>query len=195
MGENAASAFGSSEQEIKQFLSGWGDATIKETQIELRNYPFEPSFAYGNSILPASAIKNIDLTSAPPAVLINDELIFIRAELKDVLEAFAKINQIELVNRDPVWSWILEPFLDTEFTEETRSRLEKLLNQVGLDNSRVESIRNEVRDQMFKYNFDTMLWNWTFFDTIDVLMAMKPKYSQEEFANFHKEVMRIALIG
>lgn len=47
---------------------------------------------------------------------------------------------------------------------------------------------------MLKYNFDTMLWEWGGFDASDVLRAMRTKYRKEEFEDFYRRVMEIALL-
>ena len=47
---------------------------------------------------------------------------------------------------------------------------------------------------MYKYNFDTMLWEWVGFSAFDVLRAMRTKYDKDEFREFYKRVMGIALL-
>ena len=93
-----------------------------------------------------------------------------------------------------IWGWILEPFLDTEFTAETDQRLTNLLGSYGLTTDQVKSLRKEVESQMLKYNFDTMLWEWGGFDALDVLKAMRTKYNKTEFKDFYGRVMEIALL-
>ena len=192
--QNADRPFGSTGQEIKQFFSDWGQAIVSDTTITFHNYPFLPSIAYGDKTFIASDIKSIDLESAPPTLQIGSELIFISAKQKEKLKEFASQNNIPIIQRPPIWNWILEPFLDTEFTSEHELRLNNLLTQYGLTETEVSTIRVKVKEQMMKYNFDTMLWNWTDFSAIDVLFAMRPKLSDIEFKSFYIEVMRIALL-
>jgi len=47
---------------------------------------------------------------------------------------------------------------------------------------------------MLKYNFDTMLWEWCFLGTLDVLSAMRTKYKKEQYKEFYERVMKIALL-
>ena len=192
--QNADRPFGSTDAEIKQFFSDWGQVIIGDTTITIHNYPFAPSIAFGDKTFIASDIKSLDLESAPPTLQIGGELIFISAEHKDKLKYFATQNNIPTIQQPPIWNWILEPFLDTEFTSEHELRLNNLLAQYGLTESEIAAFRNKVKEQMMKYNFDTMLWNWTDFNAIDVLFAMQPKLSGTDFESFYKEVMRIALL-
>ena len=39
-----------------------------------------------------------------------------------------------------------------------------------------------------------MLWEWGGFDASDVLRAMRAKYKKEEFGDFYRRVMEIALL-
>ena len=192
--QNADRPFGSTDEEIKQFFLDWGQAIISDATMTIHNYPFAPSIVFGGKTFGASDIKSIDLESAPPTLQIGNELIFISAEHKDKLKQFTTQNKIPTIQQPPIWSWILEPFLDTEFTSEHELRLNNLLAQYGLTESEIAAIRNRVREQMMKYNFDTMLWNWTDFNAIDVLFAMRPKLTESEFKDFYAEVMKIALL-
>ena len=121
------------------------------------------------------------------------ELIFISAEHKQDLSAFADRNKISLFERVELWAWILEPFLDTEFTDEHKERLYNLLEKYELNRQTVDCLRETVKEQMMKYNFDTMLWEWGMFGALDVLQAMRPKLSSADFNSFYKHVMEIAL--
>jgi hypothetical protein len=116
------------------------------------------------------------------------------AEKKTELENFATKNNIKTVERPMIWEWILEPFLDTEFTPETDQRLTNLLENYGLTVDKVKTLRAEVETQMLKYNFDTMLWEWGGLGASDVLRAMRTKYNKDEFKDFYKRVMTIGLL-
>jgi hypothetical protein len=192
--QSAGRPFGSTDEEIKQFSSNWGQVIINDTTITFHNYPFNPSIAYGDKTFIASDIKNIDLESAPPTLQIGTELIFISAILRDKLKEFATKNNVPTIQQPRIWNWILEPFLDTEFTDENETMLNNILAQYGLTKPEISTIRSFVRDQMMKFNFDTMLWNWTGFSAVDVLFAMRPRLSDADFNIFYSEVMRIALL-
>ncbi|OCW71885.1 hypothetical protein [Elizabethkingia anophelis] len=186
--------FSTSKSEVKELLVSTGQLTVGNDFLKIESYPFEPSIAYGQSIFKADQIDEIDFKSYPPTIRIGEELIFLTREKKDELENFAKSNNIKTVERPIIWGWILEPFLDTEFTPETDEKLTKLLEDYGLTFEQIKSLRTEVETQMLKYNFDTMLWEWGGLDTLDVLKAMRTKYDKGEYQDFYKRVMKIALL-
>ena len=171
-----------------------GQLTIGNDFLKIVNYPFEPSIAYRQKTFNSCQIDDIDFKSYPPTIRIKDELIFLTREKKSELEKFAIDNNIKIAERPIIWGWILEPFLDTEYTTETDQRLMQILESYGLTTEYVNSLRKEVEKQMLKYNFGTMLWEWVSFDASDVLRAMRTKYNKEAFRNFYKRVMAIALL-
>lgn len=186
--------FSTSKSEVKELLVPMGQLTIGDDFLEIENYPFEPSIAYRQTIFKKDQIDDIDHNSYSPTIRIDEELIFLTREKKNELEEFAKRNNIKTVERPMIWGWILKPFLDTEYTADTDQRLTKLLESYGLTTDRVKTLRAEVETQMLKYNFDTMLWEWVGFDASDVLRAMRTKYNKDEFKDFYKRVMKIALL-
>jgi hypothetical protein len=186
--------FSTSKAEIKEMLVSNGDFTIEPDYIIIDNYPFQPSLAYKHKKLLANEIITIDLKATPPTIRIADELIFVSAEKKEQLATFVAVNNIVTVERVDIWDWILEPFLDTEYSEQTHKRLTTLLESYGLTEDKVSEIREEVKTQMLKYNFDTMLWEWVHLGALDVLSAMRTKYNAEQFADFYKRVLEIALL-
>ncbi|HLR24499.1 MAG TPA: hypothetical protein VK112_01445 [Fodinibius sp.] len=187
--------FDTPQEEINEMLVSMGPLTIGDDSLTIQNYPFEPSIAYQQAIFRAAEIEDIDIKSSPPTIKINNELIFLDAGKKDELQKFATTNNIKTVERPPIWAWILEPFLDTEFTAETDRRLTKLLAEYSLTTDQVKMLREEVKTQMLKYNFDTMIWEWVSLGTLDVLKAMRPKYDKEQFNDFYQRVMKIALLS
>tara|TARA_R110002020_G_scaffold23460_5_gene78008 strand:- start:1441 stop:1731 length:291 start_codon:yes stop_codon:yes gene_type:complete len=86
---------------------------------------------------------------------------------------------------------ILEPYLDTEFTKENQERVTERLSENGIEPSEVDKIRGEVGMQMYKYNFDTMLWDWCSLGLADVLSAMRARYNTDEFRDFYKRALEI----
>ena len=186
--------FSTSKTEVNELLVSTGQLTIEEDFLKIENYPFEPSIAYRQTIFKTNQIDDIDFKSYPPTFRVCNELIFLTSEKKVELEEFAKKNHIKTVERAMIWGWILEPFLDTEFTTETDQRLTKLLENYCLTTDKVKSLRAEVETQMLKYNFDTMLWEWGGFDASDVLRAMRTKYNKVDYEDFYRRVMKIALL-
>jgi len=186
--------FSTSKSEVRELLVSTGQLTIGDDFLKIENYPFEPSIAYRQTIFKTNQIDDIDFKSYPPTFRVGNELISLTSEKKIELEEFAIRNNIKTIERPMIWGWILEPFLDTEFTTETEQRLTKLLESYGLTADQVKSLRTEVETQMLKYNFDTMLWEWGGFDTSDVLKAMRTKYKKDEYEDFYRRVMEIALL-
>ena len=183
-----------SKSEISELLVSLGQLTVADDFLKIENYPFEPSIAYQQTIFRPEEIEDIALQSFPPTLRIKNELIFLAADKKAELERFTIKHNILQVKRPTIWEWILEPFLDTEFTAEIEQRFTSFLEEYGLMANQVEALRAEVETQMLKYNFDTMLWEWCGFDASDVLRAMRTKYNQDEFEDFYKRVMKIALL-
>ncbi|MBL3656132.1 hypothetical protein [Fulvivirga sediminis] len=183
--------FGSTEYELKNMLCGIGDSEIFESTIKISNYPFEPSSVYPEKEISANEINSICTDSYPPLIKVKDEVIFISREYFEDLKNFRERNKIPPFEATRNWDWLLEPYLDTEYTEQTDKRLNDLLSKNGILKDEIDSIRNEVRDQMYKYNFDTMLWDWGGLGLADVLAAMRVKYNKAQFAEFYKRAMEI----
>ena len=186
--------FSTSKKEVNDLLVSIGQLRIESDFLQIDDYPFQPSIAYGQTKIFVDTIDEIDIESYPPTIKVKDELIFLTSEKKDELKAFARRNDLRTVKRPDIWGWILEPFLDTEFTKETDERLTRLLTEYGLTKETVDLIRKEVKTQMLKYNFDTMLWEWGGLGAEDVLKAMRTKYAEEDFTEFYDKVMKIALL-
>lgn len=191
---NSWRLFSTSKSEAAELFVSMGQLTIGDTFLKIDNYPFEPSVAYQQSIFKTNQIEDIDYTSYPPTCRLGNELIFLPAEKKTELKEFASKHNIKTVERPMIWEWILEPFLDTEFTPETDHKLTKILENYGLTADQIKSLRTEVETQMLKYNFDTMLWEWCGFNASDVLRAMRTAYKKEAYEDFYKRVMEIALL-
>ena len=131
--------FSTSKSELKELLVSTGQLTIGEDFLKIEDYPFEPSVAYRQTIFKADQIDDLDFKSYPPTFRVGEELIFLTREKKDELKNFAKSNNIKTVERPIIWGWILEPFLDTEFTPETDERSTKILEDYGLTIEQIKS--------------------------------------------------------
>ncbi|WP_298312307.1 hypothetical protein [uncultured Aquimarina sp.] len=168
-----------------------GDSEIHESTIFISNYPFEPSIAYPEKLIKATKIDTICVDFGTLKIKIKDDIIFVSAEKKDQLKMFAERNNIPLIPYSWNWDWILEPYLDTEFTEENNKRITARLLENGFSKTEIDIIRKEVGKQMYKYNFDTMLWDWCSLSLFDVLSAMRAKYTKEKFREFYKRAIEI----
>ncbi|MHA6248925.1 hypothetical protein ACXYMU_13360 [Pontibacter sp. CAU 1760] len=183
--------FGSSAYELKNMLCGIGESKINDSSIQITEYPFKPSSAYPDKLISANLIDAVCLDSYPPFIKKENEAIFISREHLTELEDFVAKNQIPIIQPTNNWMWILEPYLDTEYTDETHRNLINLLAKKGITEDEVKAIRAEVKEQMFKYNFDTMLWEWGMLDLSSVLAAMRVKYDDEQFRDFYWRAMEI----
>ncbi|MFV0482001.1 MAG: hypothetical protein ACK5LP_08450 [Campylobacteraceae bacterium] len=179
---------------LKSLFVSIDKVKIYEDFIVIESYPFEPSVAYKQTIFKAFEIENVDINYTPSTIKVENDLIFIPAFLREELKTFAQNNKISIIKRELIWDFILEPFLDTEFSEEQKEKTFKYLNGFGLDKNAVQSLRDEVSSQMYKYNFDTMLWEWINLSLFDVLSAMRAKYDKKDFKEFYQKAIRLALL-
>ena len=175
----------------KNLLCGIGKSEIRESEIVITGYPFEPSIAYSKTLISASDIEGMSVDFGVCKVYIESDIIFVSSEHKERLKQFAESNNIRLMPQSWNWDWILEPYLDTKFTKENEERCLARLIENGFSLTEIDDIRNEVKDQMYIYNFDTMLWDWCSLGLSDVLSAMRAKYSQDEFKEFYKRALEI----
>ena len=172
-------------------LCGIGESEIYTNTILIKEYPFEPSIAYPEKLIKASEIDAICIDFDILRIKIKHDIIFVSAEKKEQLKTFSKENKIPLFTYSWNWNWILEPYLDTEYTEENDQLVKERLKENGFDNIEIDEIRNEVGKQMYKYNFDTMLWEWCSLSLPDVLSAMRVKYNKERFREFYMRAIQI----
>lgn len=183
--------FNSSDYEMNNLLCGIGKSEIRKNEIAISEYPFEPSLVYPNKIISANEISFISADFGLCRIYFGKDIIFITSEQKAELLKFAEINKIKLINHSWNWDWILEPYIDTEFTAENEKRVDECLTKIGFDKTETKKIRDEVGTQMFKYNFDTMLWDWCSLGLCDVLSAMRVKYDKTEFREFYNRAIEI----
>ena len=176
---------------VKQMILSPGEITIKEDVLSIKDYPFEPSIAYPNKAFHTSQIKAISLDFGMSRLYIEQDIIFVSAAHKEALNVFAEQYAIDLLPHSWNWDWLLEPYLDTELRAEDEVRLAARLAENGLDEEEVKQIRTEVGQQMYKYNFDTMLWEWCSLGLFDVLCAMQAKYDQAQFKDFYYRALEI----
>lgn len=179
------------ENKSKNLLCGIGEARIKKDSIEICNYPFEPSIAFPEKDIKANEIESLCIEFGVCKVFVGEDIIFVSAEKKEELKIFAEQNAIRLSKHSWNWDWILEPYLDTEFTKENEVRVSQRLMDNGIDEKEVNRLREEVGEQMFRYNFDTMLWDWCSLGLYDVLSAMRAKYDSIKFRDFYNRAIEI----
>ncbi len=184
-------SFGASPNELGQFFCGIGVSEIRSHEIAISDYPFEPASVFPETVIPYSDVEEIHLDSYPITIKIQSELIFITKESLESLKLFAEKNSIRIAKRAANWQWITEPFLDTEFSEAEKQKSLQLLENNGISSFEVNKLRNQIAKQMYKYNFDTMLWEWGSLGLQDVLAAMRPGLSKPAFKDFYWEAMEV----
>lgn len=187
--------FGSTLFERKQFFPVWNPVIVEGEYLVFKDYPFEPSLAFQEKFVSISSIENIDLKHGPPTLLVNKEIIGFPAFQKEDLVSLSFEHNIPIVSRPFIWNFILEPFLDREFSEEENQRTYQLLSNYGLSREEVDAWRDLVGSQMMKYNFDTMLWDWIDLNIFDMLAAMRPKFTRTQFKLLYEVSMEIALLS
>lgn len=187
--------FGASVKELSGFVCGIGKSKILENDILIEGYPFEPSSVFPKRLVSHQKIAEVHLDNYPPTMQIGNELVFIERTKIEQLEDFAIRHNVKLVKRNSNWDWITEPFLDTEFTPEQQAKTIELLVKNGFTETEILDLREEIREQMFKYNFDTMLWEWNCLGLSDVLSAMRVKYDRPAFEVFYWKAMEIEMRG
>lgn len=180
-----------SENEIKNLLCGFGKSEIRDDEIYISDYPFEPSIAYPEKRILPKEIQYVSADFGVCRIYTEDDIVFVTAAQKEELLAFAKKHELQLKKHSWNWDWLLEPYLDTEFTPENKKLVSERLREVGIDKLETDEIRKEVERQMIKYNFETMLWDWCSLGLHDVLCAMRAKYVKSEFEVFYKRAIEI----
>ncbi|KEQ25874.1 hypothetical protein [Paenibacillus tyrfis] len=176
------------------------DVQFIENQIQFQKYPFQASSIYLNGSVTSEDISEILITRCPPEVrLKSDEVLFVSAVHKGSLEMFAKSNKIPIVSRMDTWSFICEEFLDTEFSDKYKEKVDRLLENEGLDRNFVNETRQFLYTPMMAYN--SIMWDWAHLGLYDVLMAIsgqfpygeKVKFTDEAFHDFYWKAMKLVM--
>jgi hypothetical protein len=174
------------------YFCGIGESEILENEIKITKYPFEPSIVYPEKTLPAKDIKAI-CYSHPITLKVENEFIFISREQLEAIQIFVANHNIPIIEQNWNWSWLLEPYLDTEYTAEDDEKITNLLIENGFSKQEISKIRNEVEQQMYKYN--SILWEWIDLNLLNVLQAMRVKYNKTKFRDFYQRAMQIEAKG
>ncbi|MHA7967767.1 hypothetical protein ACX93W_27000 [Paenibacillus sp. CAU 1782] len=176
---------------------------VEENGIRFLEYPFTAATVYPNGFLPVADIKEILPGQYPPEIrTVGGEVLFVHHPFKSELEQFALQHQIPIVSRVDIWDFILEEFLDTEYSEEMKLGTFAVLNDAGLEREEVVELRQSVAGVMMAYNFGSMLWEWVHLGLYDLLNAYsgvmtgdRYKLEPEAFGEFYWKAMHIANKG
>ena len=177
---------------------------IHRDYISFTEYPYKCSAAYKNKKIEASAIIEAVEFFYPNTIrTIDGELIMVpklKESSKNPLLSFCIKNDIPVNKRTDIWGMILDPFLDTEHSEEYIERTHTSLKKYGIDLEECYALRQEVAARMIAYNFESCLWEWIHLGLYDVLNAScgilsgeKYRLSDNDFEMFYKKAMNIAL--
>lgn len=182
---------------------------VHQNYIEFIAYPFKCSSVYKNRRLDASDIVDATENFWPDLIrTTDDELIIIgyrqeeKGEHKKLPRFYDENNIVLRKDVVNIWGHILEPFLDTEYSEDHLERDFQILEKHGISRSECESVRKEVNDRMIAYNFTSCLWEWVNLDLYDVLKASigvlsgeKYQLNDKDFEEFYYHAMNIGIKG
>lgn len=157
-----------------------GGVTFGPEGVHFDRYPYAPAGVPPSGDVALAAIRDADPTSAPPEIrLRSGETVFVAAARRADLAAFCEQHRIPLLRRPDVWGALLEPFLDTQFTEADEQRTGARLLGAGFTADDTAAIRARFTDVMVAYNFESMLWDWFHLGLSDLLEALSGNLSGE----------------
>ncbi|MEW5738053.1 MAG: hypothetical protein AB1938_03950 [Myxococcota bacterium] len=124
--------------------------------------------------LDVSQLEQVIVGWFPPAVRTRaGEYLFVHAtRARELAEAAAQAG-LAFVERLDLWSYILEEFLDTSFSEESQQRTLELLERNGVSRAEVAELRELVKEPMLRLTAAT--WEWVHYGLFDLLCAMEVK--------------------
>lgn len=176
---------------------------VKSEGLFFKEYYIPAVSIYPSGLLEYSEIEEFIDNFIPSAIRTrSNDLIFIgrlnKEEVKDAL-----INKgINIVERYDLWSYILEEFLDTEFSEESKGYSYKILEENGVSTTECNEIRKRIEKMMISYNFDSYLWEWVHLGLYDLLSAAngilanrRYKLGKKEYLEFYRNSVELALKG
>lgn len=133
-----------------------------------KGYYFKHGYLKNKKELPYDIIEEFRINTTPTTAKINgNELIFLLGIKDDVLLAIANNQDIKVVEPRDNWTWICEPFLDTEVDEEEHQGLFESLADSGIPEKEVVQIREKISSKMLSLTSAT--WEWAYYGQYDVL--------------------------
>ena len=178
----------------KRFFPGMGEAAITPEGIHLRDYPFAPSVVHPERLLTPADIASVTF-GTPLLLQVGDDFVFVSREREAALRVFAKAHRIPERPVNYNWSFLLDPYLDTDSDDDDRARGELRLTASGIPPAEVAAIRDEVGGPMAYYNFGLMVWEWTFFTLYDVVCVMHACVRPAAFADFYARATAVERRG
>lgn len=141
--------------------------------IVFHAYPFPGARVHPAGAVPWGDVREVDPARAPPELRIDGgEALFVDARRTDDLLRAAAAHGIPTVHRADVWDMLLDPFLDTTFSEADQERTLARLEHNGVPRHEAARIRERVAERMLQYN--ALLWDWVHLGMWDLLHAHLP---------------------
>lgn len=179
-----------------------GNVEFTATGIRFASYPYPPARCVATGGVEWRQAKSIDSTALPPELRIDGEILFVPAESRDALIEASSRHGVADIRYVDIWSLLLEPFLDTAFTDDNEQRTQSVLLANGVREGEVTRVRSEVGECMRRYNQNSGLWDWRHLGLMDVLDAHRGRLSgracrlsDEAFERFYWAAMELALRG
>ncbi|TVT25206.1 hypothetical protein FNH05_32205 [Amycolatopsis rhizosphaerae] len=148
------------------------EVSFGEDRILFLRYDFPGATVHPTGTLTAGQIRDADWELWRPEIRTTlGETLFVPHEQQAELKQFCLRNDIAGKQRLDIWSDLLEPFLDTEFSPEHVQATDNRLRQAGLSCEEAAGIRRRLTPLMHAYNFDSMLWEWVDLNLYDLLSA------------------------
>ena len=172
---------------------------IEDNKIKI-SIPYKPSKFYQKAIINHHEIECIINGYMWPAIKTKTNEIFIfqySDEDKVILSKYAQENNIPIIDYQDIWSDILEPFLDTEYTKEIEKVVNERLKRNDLKETEVSRIRTEIQEMMDDYNINSGLWDWVNLNMNDLLDACigtinkKIRMTEEYFKEYYWFAMSV----
>ena len=162
------------------------------------DYPFPPSAAHGGRLIPWATVRDADPASFPPEIRLHTgETLVVNALQRDELATELALRGVRIVARPDVWGWLLEPYLDTEFSPSDQARTLEHLTAAGIARGEVDRIRREVGGFVLAYN--ALQWEWIHLGLSDLLFARMSPWTRltrglrgERFSDFYWWAMALA---
>lgn len=166
---------------------------FSENSLSFEAYPFRFGALEHSSTLMYSELRSVRLGSAPPALILRQgEIIFIGAQVRDPLTAWAERHGLGKIDLPDSWSLLCEPFVDTQYTPAQARRDSERLGLLGFAEDEIAAIRSRVAPFMLAYN--ATLWDWANLGHYDLLLAYAA-HGPGLDRDFYDWSMRIALRG
>jgi len=177
------------------------NVTFKPELIVFNSYPFPGASVFPHGAVPYTSIRDVDPTATPPEIRLNTgETLFISATYNDDFAAVIIKHNLKVCQRVDLWALLLEPFLDTSFTQEQKEQTLRVLENFNVGREEAKKIRKCVATKMYAYN--SIHWDWVHLGLADLLEASLPikpfiryRLFNSRFIKLYKYAMSIAERG